>query len=315
MGIDDPKIITQDPQFQQILEMVNRVSGYGSTILISGESGTGKDLIARLIHKSSPRLDQAYIKVDCASIPEELTESELFGHEIGAFTGAVMQRIGRFEMAHNGTIFLDQIGDLPPQIQSKLTRILQEKQFERVGGNETISTDVRIISASRIPLDNLVKRKLFRKDLYFRLSIVPIHLPPLRNRRGDIPLLAKHFLEYFAGKYHVSLPKLHPNALEFLCCYYWPGNVRELENLMERLIVCCSDRELITTADIPIQIESFDDQTLNYLAEKSMSLAEIEKLYIQKILVKEKGNKSRAARILGINRKTLLEKRRRYLLD
>jgi two-component system, NtrC family, response regulator AtoC len=308
-------LITQDPQMHQILKLVRQVAMYHSSVLISGESGTGKDLIAHLIHMSGSRREKPFVKVDCASIPLDLIESELFGHEKGSFTGAIQQRIGRFELADSGIVFLDQIGELPLQVQTKLTRVLQDKCFERLGSNETINVDIQIISATPVQLNAKIKESSFREELYYRLSIVPIHLPPLRDRKGDVPLLTKYFLDKFAAQYNRTPPKLHPKALEMLCNYYWPGNVRELEHLMERMIINFNENDEILPDQIPIVPEEMTTRIIDSLAEQSMSLQEVEKYYIQRILHKTKGNKSLAASLLGINRKTLLEKRRRYNIE
>jgi len=315
VSFENEHIITQDPQFHKILKLLRQIAHYGSTVILIGDSGTGKDLLAHYIHQLSPRKSKPFVKIDCAAIPHELAESEIFGHEKGSFTGAVQQRIGKFELAHTGTVFLDQVGDLPLSAQSKLTRVLQERRFERVGGNETLQVDVQIISASRSKLDRKLREGLFREDLYFRLSVMPINLPLLRARKGDIPLLIKNFLEKFAKKYDRPVPRLSPNVLDQLCSYHWPGNVRELENLMERLIISHTGESEITPSQIQLDFDRFDEQTLDRLAEQSMSIEEVEKLYIQKILRRTKGNKSKAAIILGINRKTLLEKRKKYNLD
>ncbi len=298
----------------QILKTARQVAVYGSNICITGESGTGKDLLANFIHQSSPRRSHPFIKVDCVAIPTDLIESELFGHEKGAFTGASHVHIGKLEQAHLGTIFLDQVTEIPLLVQSKLTRVLQERCFERIGGNETISIDIQLISASRFLLSNKVREGVFREDLFFRLNILPIHMPPLRSRRGDIPLLAKYFLDKFAAKHNLPSPRLHSQTLNLLCAYHWPGNIRELENLMERLIITFSGETEISVSQLPVEFERFDEDTLDALSEHAMSLDEVEKLYIQKILHQTKGNKSTAAKILGINRKTLLEKRKKYLL-
>ncbi len=308
-------IISQDPQLLQALKLVRRVARFGSTLMLIGESGTGKDLIAGYFHKNSKRKDGKFVTVDCASIPSELIESALFGHEKGAFTGAVKQKEGFFETAHGGTIYLDQVDSLPLHIQSKLTRVLQEKAFERVGGTETIHVDVQIVSATRNDLAKQIQKGTFREDLYFRLSIVPVHLPPLRMRQADIPLLIKHFLEKFARKYNRETPRIQHQTLELLCNHNWPGNVRELENLMERLIISFKDSDTIQIDALPKQLESISSDTLDFFAEQNLTLEQLEKIYIQRILKKTKGNKSKAADILGINRKTLLEKRKRYHLN
>ncbi|HPQ39672.1 MAG TPA: sigma 54-interacting transcriptional regulator [bacterium] len=310
-----PLLITQDSAMLSILGTARRIAEYNSNILISGESGTGKDLLAEYIHQHSARRLRKFVKIDLSAIPGNLVESELFGHVRGAFSGAYENRDGRLQNAHGGTVFLDHINELTPEIQAKLTRVLQERQFEAVGSNTTITVDVRFIAASRFDLGEQVRQGAFREDLYFRLSIMPIHLPPLRARPGDIPLLARHFLESFARQHGKSYPKLHPASLDLLCSYHWPGNVRELQNQMERLIIACEGGKVIMPSQLNLEFDYSTGTTLDALADQSLSLEQVEKLYIQKILRNTRGNKSKAARILGINRKTLLEKRKKYDLD
>lgn len=310
-----PMLITQDSAFLKVLSTARKIAEYNSNVLITGESGTGKNLLAHYIHQNSPRKVHPFINVDLSSIPEGLIESELFGHVKGSFSGAHADRDGRLVSAHRGTVFLDHINELSPTIQAKLTRLLQEKQFEPVGSNTTLTVDVRFIAASRHDLGSLVKQNQFREDLFFRLSIMPIKLPPLRERPGDIPLLAKHFLEYFADLHQKSCPKLHPGVLDLLCSYHWNGNIRELENQMERIIISSDELEMVSPAQLNLEFDHTQGSTLDALADQALSLEQVERLYIQKILRKTRGNKSKAAKILGINRKTLLEKRRKYSLD
>lgn len=298
-----------------ILGTARRIAEYNSNILISGESGTGKDLLAEYIHQHSARRLRRFMKIDLSAIPINLVESELFGHVKGAFSGAYENREGRLKNAHGGTVFLDHINELTPEVQAKLTRVLQERQFEPVGSNSTITVDVRFIAASRMDLNDRVRQGEFREDLYFRLSIMPIHLPPLRARKGDIPLLARHFLEHFATQHEKPLPKLHPSSLDLLCSYHWPGNIRELQNQMERLIISSDGGKTIMPSQLNLEFDYSAGTTLDALADQSLSLEQVEKLYIQKILRNTRGNKSKAARILGINRKTLLEKRKKFNLD
>jgi two-component system, NtrC family, response regulator AtoC len=315
MNVETPSIITQDSRMFEILRLAQQVADYGTTTLIIGESGTGKDLLAQYIYALSPRYSKPFIRVDCAAIPYELIESELFGHEKGAFTSAITQRIGKFELANNGTIYLDQIEDLPLSVQSKLARVIEERCFERVGGNEKVNIDIQIISSSRISLISRLKEGTFRKDLFFRLSIVPLNLPPLRHRRDDVQLLSMYFLKKYSQKYNRTVPNLHSDATDRLVNYYWPGNIRELETIIERMIISYSELLEITVSHLPIKIDDFTDESLYIMADQDYCLADLERLYIQKILIKTKGNKSSAASILGINRKTLLEKRRRYNLE
>ena len=310
-----PVLITQDRQLQNILKLVRQVARFGSNLLITGESGTGKDLVAQYYHCYSKVRSGPFIKVDCTAVPEDLIESELFGHEKGAFSGAISQRLGRFERAHNGTLFIDQIEEIPSHIQPKLTRIIQEKTFERLGGNQSIYSNVQIVSSTKVSLDFRVKEGMFREDLYYRLSIMPITLPPLRSRRGDIPLLIKYFLDKFAEKHNRSAPKLHPDALTKLCEYNWPGNIREVENLIERLIISSQSNDEIQANNLQLEPLLTADDSLESFVDKEISLELLEKEYIRRILQKTRGNKSIASKILGINRKTLLEKRRKYNLE
>lgn len=298
-----------------ILSTAHQIAPYHSNIQITGESGTGKDLLAAIIHALSPRQSRPFVKIDLSATPENLVESELFGHVRGAFSSASQDREGRLSAADGGTVYLDHINELNPAIQAKLTRVLQEKQFEPVGSNTTTSVDIRFIAASRQDLGRLVRQGSFREDLYFRLSIIPIFIPPLRKRLADIPLLVKHFLDKFASQYQKSQPRLDTGALDLLCAYNWPGNVRELENLMERLIITHDGASCITPSQLHLDFDFISDASLETLAEQNLSLDQIEKLYIQKILLKTRGNKSKASRILGINRKTLLEKRKKHQIE
>jgi len=299
----------------RILSTAKKIAGYNSNVLITGESGTGKDLLAEYIHKHSTRSTHQFLKLDLSAIPVNLVESELFGHVRGAFSGAHKDRVSRLTSAEHGTVFLDHINELTLTVQAKLTRLLQEHQFEPVGSNETHDVDVRFIAASRLDLENLVRKKAFREDLYFRLSIMPIHIPSLRERPGDIALLAKHFLESYAELHDKTCPKLQPGVLDLLNNYHWPGNIRELQNQMERIIISSDGNNTIAASQLNLEFDDTSGTTLDSLAEQCLRLDQVEKLYIQKILRIARGNKSQAAKILGINRKTLLEKRRKYDLD
>ncbi|MCD4654204.1 sigma-54 dependent transcriptional regulator [bacterium] len=310
-----PLFITQDSTLLGILSTARKIAKYNSNILICGESGTGKDLLAKYIHELSPRRSHPLVKLDLSAIPVTLVESELFGYVRGAFSGAFDDHDGRLKAARYGTVFLDHISELTLTVQAKLTRLLQERQFEPVGSNTTVNIDVRFIAASRMDLGSLVRQNKFREDLYFRLSIMPIHLPPLRARPGDIPLLAKHFLEQYARQHEKTYPKLQTSALDLLCNYHWPGNVREMQNQMERLIISSDGQKSITASQLNLEFDDSSGSTLDSLADQCLSLEQVEKLYIQKTLRNTRGNKSKAARILGINRKTLLEKRRKYELE
>src|ERR1700685_4034113 len=229
------------PAMENLRQLIRKVARTQATVLIAGESGTGKELVARALYRQSPRHAAPFIKVNCAAIPENLIESEFFGHEKGAFTGALNKREGRFELAHSGTILLDEISEISPQVQAKLLRVLQERELERVGGNRTIKVDVRVIATTNRRLEESVERKEFRQDLFFRLNVVPILVPPLRDRRDDIPLLAQQFMQRFARKHGVRVKGISDVCLAALSTHRWPGNVRELQNVIERAVILCGD--------------------------------------------------------------------------
>ncbi|MCX7848412.1 MAG: sigma-54 dependent transcriptional regulator [bacterium] len=307
-------IIGSSPQMQRVFEMIQQVAPTRSNVLIEGESGTGKELIARAIHRLSPRANQVFIPVHCASFSENLLESELFGHEKGAFTGAVSLRRGRFELAHGGTLFLDEVSTIPMATQVKLLRVLQERQFERVGGTETIEVDVRLISATNTPLESLIRDGRFREDLYYRLNVVHLKLPPLRERRGDIPQLIDHFLARAnaeTGK-RVSINRM---ARELLESYSWPGNVRELENTIEALVVLCEGHEVtprhlpahILGAQQPTPLPSHEDLP-NF---DNMTLEDLERWMILRTLNRLK-SRTETARALGISRRNLYRRLKTY---
>lgn len=304
-------IIGTSPPMQQVFALVQRVAPENSTILIEGESGTGKELIARAIHKQSPRAHQPFIKINCGALNENLLESELFGHEKGAFTGAIRRKKGRFELADGGTLFLDEIGDISPAMQVKLLRVLQEQELERVGGEETIRVDVRIICATHRNLAKLVMEGAFREDLFYRLSVIPIKLPPLRERKEDIPALAAHFL----GKRRAAGKEKQITAagLELLMNYSWPGNIRELENLLERLQVI-SPGEEIDPQLIAAQLGggSFSAASNYEHLPLEEALAVFERNLILHALKKAQGVKNQAAKLLGIRTSTLYYKLEKY---
>ncbi len=302
-------IIAKSPEMQRVIEVIKVVARSNATVLITGDSGTGKELVARAIHSQSHRRDKPFVAVSCAALPESLLESELFGHEKGSFTGAYAQKKGKFEFANRGTLFLDEIGEMSANIQVHLLRVLEEKAFTRVGGNEEIKVDVRIISATNKDLKKAVARGEFREDLYYRLNVVTIDLPPLRERREDIPLLAEHFLNKFALENQKEVAGFSPEAREFLLRYDWPGNVRELENAIERAVILAKN-SLIEVADLPDQSWSLARSAL-----QGKSLKEMEKNHILNVLSETGGNYSQAARILGISRMTLYNKAREYGLD
>jgi len=306
-------IIGKSDAMRRIFEVVQLVSASKASVLITGDSGTGKEMIADAIHYNSERKDKPLIKVHCAALSESLLESELFGHERGAFTGAVARKRGRFELAHRGTIFLDEIGEVSPGVQIKLLRVLQDKSFERVGGEETIEVDCRIIAATNRELKEAIRQGQFREDLYYRLNVVNIHLPPLRERKEDIPLLISSFLTEFAQAGGKRIEGIDPKARTALYNYPWPGNVRELRNCLESAVVL-SRTNLITLEDLPPHIRTDADK--NYVKlSLGLSLAEAEAQLIRAELLAQNGNKTRAAEVLGIGRKTLHRKIQEYGLE
>jgi DNA-binding NtrC family response regulator len=308
---------------QEVFELVEKVAGTDSTVLITGESGTGKELIAHALHYNSKRKDRPFIPVNCAAIPEELLESELFGHEKGAFTHAINTRIGRFELANKGTIFLDEIGDMSPVLQVKLLRFLQERQFERVGGVKTIHVDVRIIAATNIDLEQAFHKGSFRDDLYYRLNVIPIHILPLKERPEDIPLLIQHFLMKLCSGKRTRVEGIEKDAVRCLLAYDWPGNVRELENIIERMVILANG-SMITVKDIPNSILKsagqlpVADSSMATLPENGLSLnfavGLLEKTLILQALDRTGWVKNQAAKLLKMNRTTLIEKMKKQNL-
>jgi len=303
-------IIGNSKTFQKVIQIVKQVAPTDASVLITGESGTGKEVIANSIHANSKRSKNQYIKVHCAALPETLLESELFGHEKGAFTGAIARKRGRFELADGGTIFLDEIGEVSPTVQIKLLRVLQEQEFERVGGEETIKVNIRIITATNRNLKKLVEEGKFREDLYYRLNIININIPPLRERKEDIPLFCDYFIQYYAKKHNRNIKGIHSKALKHLESYSWPGNVRELQNLIENLVVL-SQSEWITEDMLPENITGSSNHKY-FSVEVGLTMAEIEKRAILSTLEYTGWNKSQAAKILNIGRKTLLRKLDEY---
>jgi len=299
-------IIAKSPKMQRVIEVIKVIAKSNATILITGDSGTGKELVARAIHSQSYRRGKPFVAVSCAALPESLLESELFGHEKGAFTGAYSQKKGKFEVANRGTLFLDEIGEMSANIQVHLLRVLEEKEFTRVGGNELIKVDVRVISATNKDIKKAVADGEFREDLYYRLNVVTIQLPPLREREEDIPLLAQHFLRKFAVENQKEITGFSPEATDFLLKYEWPGNVRELENAIERAVILAKSSS-IEVADLPRE-----NRLLAHSAPLGESLRQVEKNHILNILSETGGNHSEAARTLGISRATLYNKIREY---
>jgi DNA-binding NtrC family response regulator len=316
-------IIGASEAITRVFDLIRKVADTDATVLLLGESGTGKELIARAIHYNGHRRQGPLIPVNCAAIPEELLESELFGHERGAFTHAVRTRLGRFEQANGGTIFLDEIADMSPSLQVKILRVLQDRAFERIGGVKTIRVDIRVIAATNQDLEGMVQQGRFREDLFYRLKVIPIRIPPLRERTSDIPLLADHFLQEFSRKKKQQPPKrLRPEVMELLLHYAWPGNVRELENLMERLVIL-SEGEVVEASDLPErfraslpragapQFADFPEQGLHL----TNAVQEFERQLILKALEKSRWVKSRAAQLLHLNRTTLIEKMKKQKIQ
>jgi DNA-binding NtrC family response regulator len=300
------------PEMNQVQKLIKQVAPTDATVLIQGESGTGKEVIARSLHENSLRRDKAYIKVNCAAVPENLLESEFFGHEKGAFTGATMKREGRFELANGGTLLLDEITEISLPLQAKLLRVLQEHEFERVGGSRTIKVDVRIIATTNRDLVQAVAAGKFREDLYYRLHVVPIKVPRLAERKGEVEFLLGKFLDTFAKKHNKPVPRISPIALDQLCRYTWPGNVRELRNYAERAVILSTGDGELTYADIiPSQAVSSGDAVLGD-GQEFPTLGEVEKRLIFLALKKTSGNRNEAANLIGINVRTLRNKLKEY---
>jgi two-component system response regulator AtoC len=304
-------IIGNSPAMQKVFSRMKRIINTESTVLILGESGTGKELVAKAIHFNGPRREKPFIAVNCAAIPESLLESELFGHTKGSFTGAIRDKIGKFEAANLGSIFLDEIGTMPMHLQTKLLRVLQEQEVERIGSNKPVKLDVRVISATNINLEEEVKNGNFREDLFYRLNVIPIVIPPLRNRVEDILPLTRHFIEKYCLEMKRPVMAISKEAIEIFELYQWPGNVRELENVVER-VVALTDGNTINLQDIPTNIR---EQVMTKVTERGVDLArtinEIEKQMITEALALSKGVKAQAAAMLKLNRTTLVEKMRR----
>jgi DNA-binding NtrC family response regulator len=299
-------MIGKSSVMRKVFDTVSRAAPTKASILITGESGVGKEPVADAIHELSPRKGKPLIKVNCAALSSGLLESELFGHEKGAFTGAVARRRGRFELANEGTLFLDEIGEIDQNIQIKLLRVIQEREFERVGGEETIETDVRVIAATNKDLKVEIEKGNFREDLYFRLNVVNIDVPPLRERKDDIPILAAAFLKKFSSENGKTIEGIHEKAYSRLCAYSWPGNIRELQNCIESAVVMCR-KNLITEEDLPPALQSLTEDG-RVSIPLDVSLEEAEKLIVRAAVNYHKGNKSKAAEALGIGRKTLHRK-------
>lgn len=320
-GADEPgAVIGKSSVMVEVYKTVARVAPTKSTVLILGESGTGKELIARAIHQHSPRAGRPFVAVDCGALTETLLESELFGHVRGAFTGAVTDKKGVFEEAECGTCFLDEIGDITPNMQAKLLRVLQEHEVRRVGGKEWVKVDVRVVAATNQNLAELVRKGAFRQDLYYRLNVVAIHLPPLRERLEDIPVLVRHFLQRYSQESGKPVTAISDKAMDLLCAYSWPGNIRELENTIEQAVVL-SHQSVLTPEELPAEVrdgatsgsvQKFSPPDEQSLFSDAPTLEEFKKRYVLYILSRTKGNISRAAKILDIDRRSLYRMLERY---
>ncbi|MGD1833662.1 MAG: sigma-54 interaction domain-containing protein [Sphaerochaetaceae bacterium] len=298
------RIIGRSQVMEQLFSLIAQVSKSDATVIIRGESGTGKELVAQEIHDNSLRKKMPFIKVNCAALSESIIESEFFGHEKGAFTGAFAARKGRFELADRGTIFLDEIGELSPQMQGKLLRVLQEQEFERVGGMKTIKVNVRIIAATNRDLEKDVARGAFREDLYYRLNVFPLHIPPLRERKSDIMLLCDHFIEKYNKKNRCAIKRITSNAIDLLMMYHWPGNVRELENCIERAVLISND-EVVHGYHLPPSLQSAESSNTKFSSSLQSALDSLEYELISDALKNSRGNKARAARNLGISERIM----------
>jgi two-component system, NtrC family, response regulator AtoC len=302
-------LVGRHPAMVRLYEQIAQVAPTHATVLVSGESGTGKELVARAIHRQSPRRDQPFVAVNLAAVPDGLFESELFGHEKGAFTGAHARKLGKFELAHGGTVFLDEVGSLRVDLQAKLLRALQEREVERLGGTRTIPVDVRVIAATNEDLRQLVRARAFREDLFYRINVAALTIPPLRERKEDIPILVEHFIRKYARNFKKDVRGISRGALPSLAAYDWPGNVRELENVIERSVALAT-RPVIRLDDLPLDLAIHDDPSRGAGGGAALSLKEardrFEQVYILRALERENWNQSRAARSLGVHRNTLL---------
>jgi DNA-binding NtrC family response regulator len=321
-----PQLVGEDPSLRKVFASMQRAAATDATVLLEGESGTGKEVFARSLHALSPRADAPFVAINCAAIPENLLETELFGYEKGAFTGAAQRKLGKFEMAHRGTLFLDEIGDLPIGLQAKILRALEEKRFERVGGTAQVQVDVRLVAATNKGLRAAVAAKRFREDLYFRLSVFPITVPPLRDRGGDIPVLARFFVDRFCRDLKKKPLVLSPEAVDVLTAYRWPGNVRELQNCIERAVILADGdtifpRHLNLSFAAPLQDENptspwaHVDLSGSLIDVTRRVTLEVEKAKIEAVLAEAGGNKGRAAELLQMNYKALLAKLREHGID
>jgi DNA-binding NtrC family response regulator len=317
------ELLGNSPAMETVRQLIRKVARTHATVLIHGESGTGKELVARALYLESPRASAPFIRVNCAAVPENLIESEFFGHEKGSFTGALTKREGRFELAHGGTILLDEISEISPNVQAKLLRVLQERELERVGGNRTIKVDVRVIATTNRNLEASVEKKEFRQDLYFRLNVVPIHVPPLRERLEDVPFLSEEFMRRFSRKHGCHIKGFSDDAMRALKTHSWPGNVRELQNVIERAVILCGDNGILEPEHLGLTgmqapaAAAMPSSTSSAAPAASPnealpSLAEIEKRHILAALEKCKGNRTHAAKLLDVSIRTLRNKLHEY---
>jgi transcriptional regulator with PAS, ATPase and Fis domain len=303
------EIVALSDAMREAVRLAGRVAPTGANVLVTGESGAGKDALAAFIHARSPRSEGPLVKIDCAALPRELLEAELFGYERGAFTGATEGRPGRLEAAHKGTLVLDEIAHLTTDAQAKLLRVIEGREFERLGGRKTIRVDARLVALTNVDLDDAVRRRAFREDLFYRLNVVRVHVPPLRERREDVEKLARSFLKIYSAKHGRAVASLSSEALAILKAYDWPGNVRELANTVERAVIVAADGP-VNAADLPEAMRASVE--LRRRARQRPTLAELEADYVKETLAATKGNKAAAARLLGISRKNLYEKLARY---
>jgi DNA-binding NtrC family response regulator len=304
-------LIGESETMQAVARLLDEVAHSEITVLIEGESGTGKEIVARSIHQKSPRRDRPFISVNCAALPEQLLEAELFGHVKGAFTGAVSNKPGRFQMAEGGTLFLDEIGDLAPKGQGDLLRVIEDKTFRQVGGTELLRANVRIIAATNKNLQEAVAAGVFREDLFYRLQIVPIMMPPLRERAEDIPLLIERFFEHFSAKHKRRRKSLSPETLQLCQRFSWPGNVRQLRNMIERLVITCRN-PVVQVSDLPDFLRQHDQNTVTFSVRPGTPLAEVEKLLIRQTITHVTSSREQAAKALGISRRALQYKLKKY---
>lgn len=304
-------VIARDPKTKEILRIADRVSNNDANVLLRGESGVGKDLLARYIHQKGRRALGPFVKIDCANIPPDLLESELFGYEKGAFTDAADTKMGRFELASHGTVLIDEVTELSPSLQAKILRIIQEKKFERLGGNKTYDVDVRIIASTNTDIEAMVDERTFRHDLYYRLNVIAIEIPPLRERPRDIVPLATHYQSRFGRQHGRKLKGFTDPARDLLLRYPWPGNIWELRNAIEQAVILAKGPE-IDVPDLRISQKTKVEDYVQWASERQMSLEDLERAYIVEVLKLTGGNVGKSAEILGIHRKTLLEKRRKY---